>query len=134
MRRRKDRMAGLGELQLQVLEKLSELGEANVYQVQEAFEEGERPRYTTLATVLRSLEKKGLAEHRTEDRTYIYRAACEVSEVRRSIVSEILGRAFGGSPAAMVSALLDVDSVTDRELDEVRRMIEERTKGEGADS
>ena len=120
---RSNRITGMGELQLQVFDILYELGEGTVYEVQDKFPEAERPRYTTVLTVLRSLEKKGLAAHHTEDRTYIFRPTVSSSEVRRGLLEEVLARAFDGSPRDLVAALLDVDAVTPEVLGEVRALI-----------
>ena len=120
---RSNRITEMGELQLQVFDILYELGEGTVYEVQDNFPEAEQPRYMTVLTVLRSLEKKGLAAHRTEDRTYIFRPTVSSSEVRRGLLEEVLARAFDGSPRDLVAALLDVDAVTPEVLREVRTLI-----------
>lgn len=123
---RRGRMGELGELQVAVLERLTALGEATVAAVQESFAETARPRYTTVATVLRALEGKGLVSHRRDGRTYVYAPVTPVAEVRSNIVADLIERAFKGSPAALVTALLDARSVTRADLEEVRRLIEER--------
>jgi len=124
-RTRRDRITELGELQLQVLDALSELGEATVYDVMEHFPEGQRPRYSTVQTVLRSLEKRELVAHRTEGRTFVFRATEPPAGVRQRMVRDVLSRAFGDSPRALVSALLDADAVSREELDEIKSLIEE---------
>jgi len=124
--RRNDRLWGMGELQLAVLDALSELGEATVYDLLEQFDGAGRPKYTTVATVLRSLEERGLAEHRTEGRTYIYRPVLKSAQVRRNLLGEVIDRAFGGSPKALVAALLDVDSVTPDVVAELEELIARR--------
>jgi len=122
-RSRSDRIADLGELQLQVFDHLSELGEGTVYDVLDEFPEGQRPRYTTVLTVLRSLEKKGLIAHRTEDRAYVFVPKVKPAQVRRQVLRDVLDRVFGGSPRALVSALLSVDSVTPEVLEELKAAI-----------
>jgi len=109
-----------------VLDIVSRRGEATVYDVQGAFPEAERPRYTTLLTVLRTLERKGLVAHRTEGRTHVYRPAAEPGQVRGSVLSDVLDRVFGGSPKDLMAALLDLDDVTPEVLDELKALIRER--------
>ena len=120
---RSNRITEMGELQLQVFDILCKLGEGTVYEVQDKFPEAEQPRYMTVLTVLRSLEKKGLATHCTEDRTYIYRPRVSLAEVRKGLLQDVLARAFDGSPRDLVAALLDVDAVTPEVLREVRALI-----------
>ncbi|MGD8237440.1 MAG: BlaI/MecI/CopY family transcriptional regulator [Armatimonadota bacterium] len=130
---RRDRITQLGELQLQVLDVLCRLGEGTVYDVLGEFPEPERPRYTTVLTVLRSLEKRGLAEHRTTERQYIFRPTSSSSEVRRGLLQEVLDRVFDGSPRDMVATLLDVDRVTPEEVQELKELIA-KWEVEGDDS
>lgn len=120
---RSNRITQIGELQLQVFDILHQLGEGTVYDVQDEFADAERPRYTTVLTVLRSLEEKGLATHRTEDRTYIFRPTVSSSELRRGVLQEVLERVFDGSPRDLVATLLDADGVTPQALDELKTLI-----------
>ncbi len=132
-RRRSDRIADVGELQLQVFDQLSSLGEGTVYDVLEQFRDSERPRYTTVLTVLRSLERKGLLTHYTRDRAYVFVPKVRPVEVRRQVLKDVLERVFGGSPRALVSALLGVESVTPEVLEELRAIIA-RSESEGDDA
>ena len=122
---RSNRLTELGELQLQVFEVLCELGEGTVYDVLDQFPKSKRPRYTTALTVLRTLEEKGLAVHRTEDRTYVYRPKVKRGEVRRRVLRDVLDRVFGGSPQELVAALLDDKAVTPEVIEELKRLIAE---------
>ena len=123
---RSNRIAGVGELQLQVLDVLSALGEGTVYDVQAQFPEGERPRYTTVLTVLRSLEKKGLAEHRTLERQYIFRAVVSPSEVRCGLLRDVLDRVFNGSPQELVATLFDMQHLSPQVVKELKALIAQR--------
>jgi predicted transcriptional regulator len=111
---------------MQVMEALWALGEGTVYDVLEQFPARRRPKYTTVLTVLRTLEQKGLAAHRTQERTYVFRPAVERQELRRSVLQDVLGRVFAGSPKDLVAALLDVDEVTPEVLAEMKALIAAR--------
>ena len=128
--RRRDRITDLGELQLQVLDILSAMPEGSVEDVLQAFPDAERPRYTTIATVLRSLERKGLATHRADGRTYIYHVTVPSDQVRQSVLGDVLMRVFRGSPRALVASLLDTAAVTPEVMDELRSLVEERAESD----
>jgi predicted transcriptional regulator len=130
---RSNRLTGLGELQLRVLEYLAERGEGTVYAVLECFPEAERPRYTTILTVLRGLEKKGLAEHRVQDRQHVFRPAVDLAEVKRGVVQDLLARVFGGSPRDLVATLFEAEAVTPEIAQELRALLEEREGGQNVD-
>ena len=127
-RTRSDRLTQLGELQLQVLDALGRIGEGTVYDVLDEFPQEQRPRYTTVLTVLRSLEKKGLASHRTEGRTYVFRPAPRAQHVRSQVLHDVLQRVFRGSHRELVVSLLDSSEVTPEVLSELRELIAQRER------
>jgi len=120
------RTGDLGELQLLVLDILSRLDEGTVYDVMGALPEDRPRRYTTILTVLRSLEKRGLVTHREEGRAYVFRMAVPPREARRGMLRELMARVFAGSPTQLVAALLDTEEATPDVLDQIRMMIAER--------
>ena len=129
-RTRSNRITGIGELQLQVLDILCELDQGTVYDVLAQFPEAQRPRYTTVLTVLRSLEKKGLAKHHTVNRQYIFRPLVSATEVRRGLLQDVLERVFDSSPRDLVATLLDVNAVTPQALRELKTLILNSEVGE----
>ena len=130
---RSNRITGMGELQLDVLDKLCRLGEATVYDVLDEFPARQRPRYTTVLTVLRNLEQKGLATHRARDRTYVFRPTDGATEVRSRMLEDVLERVFGGSPKDLMAAFLDVDAVTPDVLRQLKALIAKREAMEADD-
>jgi predicted transcriptional regulator len=79
--------------------------------------------YTTVATMLRKMEDRGLVRHRNEGRSFVYRAAVASGEVSRSMADHLLDRLFQGSLSDMVSHLLADREVSTDELDRIERMI-----------
>ena len=121
----------LTELQLALLRVLWERGEATVSEVQEALAPERSLAPTTVATLLSRMEKKGLLDHRTEGRQYVYRAVASEAEVRRSMVDEFSGLAedlFRGDVAALVSHLLTARDVAPDDLARVKALIEARER------
>ena len=126
---RKNRLTALGQLQLEVLDILGRIEEGTVYDVLEGFAGHRTPRYTTALTVLRGLEGRGLVTHRTEGRTFIFRAQPEARRVRSKVLGDVLNRVFGGSPTELISALLAVESVTPEAVAEIRALLDAQGGG-----
>lgn len=115
----------LTDLQLKLLEILWEEGEASVRDVKAALApERERAR-STIATLLSRLEEKGVVTHREVGRRYLYRATVDREEVRGALLSDFTDDVFRGSVPALVRQLLELEDVTQEELEQVRRMIED---------
>ena len=103
-------------------------GEATVGDVFEAIRKERDLAYTTIATMLRKMEARGLVTHRAEGRTFIYHAALEEQAVTSNMSGHLLDRFFEGSLADLVSHLLDTREVSRAELAKIEKLIAERKK------
>ncbi len=121
----------LGELQLRILKELWARGEASVAEVHATVGSERSLAHTTIATMLRKMEERGLVEHREEGRAFFYRAAVRAEEVNHNAAQHFLERLFEGSLTSAMSHLLRTRDVSREELDELGKMIAEakrRTK------
>jgi len=114
----------LGELQLAIMRVLWTRGEAAVTEVHEALEERDLAP-TTIATMLRKMEDKGVVTHRSEGRKYLYRPVVTEAAVRRTMVGELTDRLFRGEVTALVSHLLSEHDIDPDELGRLRSLIAE---------
>jgi predicted transcriptional regulator len=109
------------------MQALWDLGEASVAEVQTHLERCDRKLApTTVATVLRRLEAKGWVTHREAGRGFIYRAAVSRKRASGKLIQRLTGAFFGGNLPALVSHLLDSNSVSDSDMAEIKRLIEAR--------
>jgi BlaI family penicillinase repressor len=106
----------LGDLQLAIMQVLWARKEATSSEVHAALlaEHGLAP--TTIATMLRKMEEKGVVAHRVEGRGFIYRPTVGELQVQQTMVGELVGRLFRGDPAALVSHLLVEGEIDPGEL------------------
>ena len=72
------------------------------------------------------MDKRGLISHRDEGRTYIYKAIVQKGEMRRSMVTDVVDRAFSGRTADMVSMMLREGDFDPEELIELRAQLAAR--------
>jgi BlaI family transcriptional regulator, penicillinase repressor len=113
----------LGDLQHAIMAVLWDRGEATTADVHEALRDERGLALTTIATMLRKMEDKGVVRHRVDGRQFVYRAAVSEDQVRRSMVGELVGRLFGGDPKALVAHLVSENEIDAGELDELRRRL-----------
>lgn len=118
----------LGELQLDILRALWSLGSGTVADVQKALPRGDALAYTTVATMLRKMEARGLVTHREEGRRFVYAAAVTEEQVSTDMAGAVLDRVFDGRLADMVQHLLSTREVSANELDELERLVKARRK------
>jgi predicted transcriptional regulator len=118
----------LGDLQLRILQVLWERDEATVTDVHQALADERALAYTTVATMLRKMEARGLVSHKAEGRTFIYQAKVEEDEVSRGMADHLLERLFEGSLSDMVNHLLQSREVSREELSKLEKLIAERKR------
>ncbi len=109
--------------ELEILQLLWDRGELTVRQVMLALSE-QRPRaYTSVMSLLNVMYDKGLLSRRPDGRAFIYSASTPREQALGGMVSDLLGRAFGGSASALVAHLLEQANPNVEELSEIRRAI-----------
>jgi len=116
----------LGDLQHAIMAVLWSRGEATTADVHEALREPRGLALTTIATMLRKMEEKGIVAHRADGRQFVYRATVSEDQVRRSMVGELVGRLFGGDPKALVAHLVSENEIDPADLPELRRRLSTR--------
>ncbi len=114
----------LGDLQLRILKVLWAQPAATVAQVQQGVGSESDLAYTTVATMLRKMEVRGLVSHREEGRSFLYSAVVGAEEVGRGFGTHLVERLFEGSLTETVSHLLTTREVSRDELDELDRLIQ----------
>lgn len=123
--------ARLGDLQLAIMRVLWELGEATVTDVYQRLLDDRGLAPTTIATMLKKMEDKGVVAHRADGRRFIYRPTMSQDQATRSMVTDLTERLFAGNPMALVSHLIAQREIDPEELSELERMIAEAKRKEG---
>ncbi len=116
----------IGSLQIRVLRILWRRGSGTVHEVLEEFPSEDRPAYTTVLHVLRTLEKRGLAVHLAENRQHRYRPTVGADTVEAGVLQGLLSRVFSGSAQRLVARLLEATPIEPGELESIRQLIDQR--------
>jgi BlaI family transcriptional regulator, penicillinase repressor len=113
----------LGDLQLAIMRVLWERGCATATDVHAALSDERGLAPTTIATMLTKMEKKGVVRHTVDGRKFVYQPLVTEPQVRRSMVSQLRDRLFGGDTTALVGHLLAEHEIDARELAELRTLV-----------
>jgi len=125
----KDKTHRLGDLQLRIMKVLWERHEATVAEVLDALDDDHASlAYTTIATMLHKMERRGLVSHRAKGRSFLYAAKVAAEEVSRSMANHLVDRLFEGSLFATVNHLLSSREVSRDELRQLEKLIASRKK------
>ena len=131
MPQRHEDRAEPSDLELQVLSVLWDRGPSSVRDVLDAMPDGKERAYTTVLTVLQSLEKKKLVRHKQRGRQYIYRAAANRDGVMAPRIRRLMRHVFGGDPAAVLQHILDGTEVSADDLAAMRELLAEHERQQG---
>jgi predicted transcriptional regulator len=116
----------LGELQRTVLETVWELGEASVHEVRERLNPTRQLAYTTVLSAMQKLEKAEWLDHRVQGKSYVYFATQTRDQAGAGSVRRLVKRLFDGDALAMFSHLIRTSDLSEDDLQELRKMINER--------
>lgn len=110
--------------EMDVMNVLWRLGSGTVSEVQG--ELSDDLAYTTVLTILRTLEKKGHVGHETEGRAHRYLPLVERQEAQESAIRRIVRKLFSGSPELLMAQLINERGLTETQLRRLRDLVQER--------
>ena len=111
------------KLELQALSVLYALGPSTVTVVLENIPDGRVRAYTTVLSVMQSLERKGLVKPTREGRSYIYKPTKSQESIVSPLAKDFVLNAFGGSVGHAILHLLSTGALTPEEKTAVGREL-----------
>lgn len=118
----------LSDMQLELMRVLWDAGRATTAQVHEQFGKPRQLAYTTVATLLTRLEKRGLVKSVKEQGERVFKSTVTESEVTRSMVSSLVDTLFRGDPSALVSHLVNEKDIDSADIEAVRKLLARKAK------
>ena len=113
------------ERELEILKVLWARGSASVREVYEQMSRSAPIVQNTVQAFLRTMEEKGLVQHRVEGRTFIYAPVPRREQTKKHLVSRMLQRVFDGAIDQLVQSALSLRQPTAQELQKLERLIEQ---------
>lgn len=113
----------LTETELELMTILWKLQEGSVSEVLENLPKERDLAYTSVSTILRILEQKGVLKTRKEGRGHIYIPQIKKSDYEAKTVKHVVDRVFDGTPVALVKQLLDSVKLNESDLEELKKLI-----------
>jgi predicted transcriptional regulator len=114
--------------ELDIMAILWEHGSATVAEVQEQLPD--ELAYTTVLTILRTLEDKGYVRHEEEGRAYRYIPKVDREAAGASAIRRLVRKMFRGSPELLLTQLVEERAITARQLQRMRDLLEKRLSDE----
>lgn len=115
----------LTPLELKVMNLLWSVQKAFVKELIEKWPEKPVPAYNTISTIVRILEEKGYVGHDAFGRSHQYRPLISKRQYQKRLLNNVLDNVFSGSFSGLVSSLLDQESLSKKDLDDLQRLIDD---------
>jgi BlaI family penicillinase repressor len=113
--------------ELDVMAVLWERGSATVAEMRERMPDDLA--YTTVLTILRTLEEKGHVGHRGEGKAHRYFPLVERRVAGRSALTRLIETVFNGSPELLLTQLVSDRELTEEQLKRIRKLMDARLRG-----
>ena len=117
----------LTQRELDVMSVLWDLGEATVNEVRDRVDPSLA--YTSISTMIRTLEMKGYVSHRRGDgKTHVYFPVIDAEAAGESVLGRVLDKIYGGSPIKLLAHLVDQKRLSEKELARMRELLKKPAK------
>ncbi|HEY4307295.1 MAG TPA: BlaI/MecI/CopY family transcriptional regulator [Gemmatimonadaceae bacterium] len=113
--------------ELDVMAVLWQHGSGTVSEVREGLEDDLA--YTTVLTILRTLEDKGFVTHVAEGKAHRYVPAVTQNVAGKSALGRVLDKIFAGSSEQLLTQLVSDRNLDPAELRRLRKLLDERLSG-----
>lgn len=82
--------------------------------------------YTTVLSLMRTMEEKQLLRHEEEGRAHRYFPLVQEGAVQRTALKQMVEKVFGGEPELLLTQLVSDRRLTEADLRRIRALIDER--------
>ena len=106
----------------EALQAVFKTGEGSVKMIMENMD-NELP-YTTVASTIKNLEKKGYLQSRMTGNTYLYKPAITEEEFKKKFMNNVVKDYFDNSYKELVNFFVEQKKLSAKELKEIISMIE----------
>ena len=120
-------MEEITKAQEEILRVLWEIGEGAVADVVEKLP-NPKPAYTTVATVIKVLEKKGYVAHRKFGNIHVYYPVVTKKAYAKYVLKDAYKGLFNGSLNQLVSFFVKEKDLPVSELEELKKLIDQEIK------
>jgi len=118
------------DAELAILRVLWERGPSTVKAVHQVLEGTRKTGYTTVLKFMQIMVDKGLLTRDETSFAHVYQARIPQEQAERSLVADLMDRAFDGSMSRLIMRALAAKRATPQELAEIRKILRGHARGE----
>lgn len=116
----------LTEVELELMNILWKVAEGSVNDVLAHLRKGRELAYTSVSTILRILEQKGVVGSRKAGRGHVYFPLLAKEQYEAITLQHVVRKVFDGAPTSLVRRLVEAGDLSEEELKSIRALLNER--------
>lgn len=120
------RQPGLTENELEVIQVLWKQAPLTVSEILNYLQRKPLPAYTSLLTLVQTMEKKGYIKHQKCGKAFAYLPILKQEKFLISEVKRVAKRLFGGSPGKLVLNLVQNEQLNQDEINALRQLLKDK--------
>jgi predicted transcriptional regulator len=133
VRKRRDKQpTELTQVELEVMNILWSLGEGSVRAVMAGLPAERDLAYTSVSTMLRILEQKGIVTARKEATGHVYVPVLARDDYATASVKKLVSDVFAGERTSLVARLIDDEEIQRDDLLRLKKLLDERLGESGS--
>lgn len=113
----------LGNLQMKIMRVLWEKERVTAREITEDLNKEKFVAHSTVQTLLRKLEEKGIVNHETVERTFFFFPLVKSEQITQNALKDFLDRVFSGSPSVLVSYMLNHEYISPDEIEKISKKL-----------
>jgi BlaI family transcriptional regulator, penicillinase repressor len=117
------------DAELEILNVLYSRGPSTVREVHEELNKTRPLVYTTVLKMMQIMADKGLLRRDETARAHLYEASLTQDQTQRSLVADLMQRAFEGSASKLVMQALSGKKTSAKELTEIKQLLKDLEGG-----
>lgn len=118
------------ESELAILAVIWDRGSATVREVFNDLGEQQGVGYTTVLKLMQIMTEKGLLQKDASVRPQVFKSARPRAQMQKALLSDLVEKAFAGSPGNVVLQALAMKKSSPQELREIRKLLDELDGGQ----
>lgn len=119
------RQPGLTENEFEVMQVLWAQAPLRISDILDCLQRSPKPAYTSLLTLVQTMEKKGYVKHQKKGKAYAYLPVLQQKKFLISEVKRIAKRLFGGSPGKLVLNLVENEQLSEAEVTALKQLLKD---------
>lgn len=116
----------LTEVELELMNVIWELNCCTVKDVQKSIQESRELAYTSVATMMKILEQKGILKSKKDDRVHTYVPVVSREDYETVSLKHLSDHVFRGDPSSMVMRLISENKLSNEDLQNIKLLLDQR--------